>query len=91
MKVLLRSPLSTYSGYGNDGLGIIQALLRRGCDVYLQPTHIDAPVPQNVANLLTKELKAPFDLYLTHTDPMLMNSRAGMFLPSPREGARRTC
>lgn len=73
MKVLLRSPLSTYSGYGNDGLGIIQALLRRGCDVYLQPTHIDAPVPQNVANLLTKELKAPFDLYLTHTDPMIMN------------------
>lgn len=70
MKVLLRTPLSRYSGYGNDGIGLAEALTRWGCDVYLQPTHLDAPLPQQVANLLTKELKAPFDLYLNHIDPM---------------------
>lgn len=69
MKVLLRVPMSQYSGYGNDGIGLAQAFMRRGADVYLQPTHVDAPLPQDVANLLTKELQAPFDLYINHVDP----------------------
>ena len=69
MKILLRSPMTTYSGYGNDGIGLAQALMRWGADVYLQATHVDAPLPQDVANLLTKELKAPFDLYINHIDP----------------------
>lgn len=69
MKVLLRTPMSTYSGYGNDGIGLAQALMRWGADVYLQVQHVDAPLPQDVAQLLTKELKAPFDLYINHIDP----------------------
>lgn len=72
-KVLLKVPLSTYSGYGNDGIGLAQALIRRGADVYLQPTHVDAPLPEDVAALLTKELRAPFDLYINHVDPMALN------------------
>ena len=70
MKVLIKTPVSPFSGYGNDGIGIVQAFLRRGDDVYLQPTGIEAPVPAEVAHLLTKELTAPFDLYLNHIDPM---------------------
>ena len=73
MKVLLRTALSTYSGYGNDGIGLAQALMRWGADVYLQATHVDAPLPADVAHLLTKELKAPFDLYINHTDPGALN------------------
>lgn len=69
LKVLLRTPMSRYSGYGNDGIGLAQALTRYGADVYLQPTHVDAPLPKDVANLLTKELDAPFDLYINHIDP----------------------
>lgn len=73
MKVLLKIPLSKYSGYGNDGIGLAQALIRWGADVYLQPMHVDAPLPEDVAHLLTKELQAPFDLFINHVDPMALN------------------
>lgn len=72
MKVLLRSPLSTYTGYGNDGIGLAQALMRFGADVYIQPMAVDAPLPEDVAQLFTKPLQAPFDLYINHTDPMAL-------------------
>ena len=74
MKVLLKLPISPFSGYGNDGIGIVQAFLRRGDDVYLQPTDIQAPVPKEVAELLTKSLDAPFDLYINHVDPMQLGT-----------------
>jgi len=69
VRVLLRSPFSPFSGYGNDGIGLASALTRWGCDVRLQPTHIDAPLPQSIADLLTKPLEAPFDLTINHVDP----------------------
>ena len=70
MKVLVAVPLSVYSGYGNDGIGLIMALLRKGIDVRLRPTHVDPPLPKEIAHLLTKELEPPFDLYLNHVDPL---------------------
>lgn len=75
MKVLLKIPLSTYSGYGNDGIGMTQAFIRSGADVYLQPTGVEAPLPADVAALLTKELRAPFDLFINHVDPGLLECR----------------
>lgn len=69
LKILLKCPISAYTGYGNDGLGIARALLRSGADVYLQPTHVDAPLPEDIAMLLTKRLVAPFDLFIHHVDP----------------------
>lgn len=69
MKVLLKLPLSPFSGYGNDGIGLARAFMRWGADVYLQPTSVQAPLPKDVAALLTKELKAPFDLIINHVDP----------------------
>lgn len=82
MKVLIRVPLSPYSGYGNDGIGIARAFIRRGDDVYLEPTNVQAPLPEDVAMLLTKPLQAPFDMILHHVDPKVLEmpesvSRAG--------------
>lgn len=69
LKVLVRTPLNAYSGYGRDGVGICQALERWGCDVYVEPTYVAPPLPEGVAKLLTKHLKAPFDLLIQHADP----------------------
>lgn len=69
MKVLVKTALHPYSGYGNDGIGIAQALLELGADVYLDPTHVSPPLPAEVAKLLTKRLQAPFDLLIHHADP----------------------
>lgn len=74
MKVLVEVPLSPYTGYGNDGIGIVRALLRWGADVYLQPTTVQAPLPADVAALLMKKLEAPFDLAIVHVDPKSMKA-----------------
>lgn len=85
LKILVKAPLSVYTGYGNDGLGIIRALVRSGADVYLQPTHVDAPLPEDVAQLLTKRLVAPFDVMLHHVDP----GQLGL-LPQERSSSKVT-
>lgn len=69
MRVLLNVPLSPYSGYGNDGIGLARAFMRWGADVYLSPSVVQAPLPADVAALLTKRLVAPFDLIINHHDP----------------------
>lgn len=69
MKVLIKIPLSTFSGYGSDGIGLTRALMRWGADVYLDPVAVQAPLPEDVAMLLTKPLHAPFDLTIVHLDP----------------------
>lgn len=69
MKVLLRIPLSIYSGYGNDGISLARTLVKWGADVYLQPSVVQAPIPTDIAMLLTKPLQAPFDLVIDHHDP----------------------
>jgi glycosyltransferase involved in cell wall biosynthesis len=69
LKVLVKAAFSPFSGYGNDGLGIVQALDRAGVDVVLHPMHVDAPLPRDVALMLTQPLEPPFDLILHHADP----------------------
>lgn len=73
MKVLLRLPLSPFSGYGNDGIGICRALIRMGADVHVDPTVVQAPLPPDVAALLTKTAQAPFDLAIVHVDPGMID------------------
>lgn len=70
MKVLVQTPLSPYSGYGNDGIEMLTAMINRGWDVYLIPGSVQAPLPPHIAQLFTKPVQAPFDLYINHTDPM---------------------
>jgi glycosyltransferase involved in cell wall biosynthesis len=69
MRILLRSPFSPYSGYGNDGIGMAQALIGAGHDVYVQGTSVQAPLPEEVAQLFTKPLEPPFDLAIIHENP----------------------
>ena len=85
MKCLVKTALSPYTGYGNDGIGIVQALLAAGVDTYLDPSHVSAPLPPVVANLLTKRLVAPFDLLIHHTDPGQLG-----ITPEARRSARTT-
>lgn len=69
LKVLVKSPFSGYSGYGNDGFGLLRALNNWGCDVYPQPTWVDVPIPRDLLPLFSKTLHAPFDLLINHWDP----------------------
>ena len=78
MKVLLKLPLSTYTGYGNDGIGMARAFMRWGADVYVQPTVVQPPLPEDIAYLLTKELIAPFDLAINHVDPAALDATHGI-------------
>lgn len=70
MKILLKGPYSPYSGYGNDLIGLAQTLMKRGDDVHIDATHVQAPLPQEVADLFTKPIAPPFDLAIVHVDPM---------------------
>jgi glycosyltransferase involved in cell wall biosynthesis len=76
LKVLVKSPFSIFTGYGNDGFSLVRALHRWGCDVYVQPTWTDVPIPRDLLPLFGKELRGPFDLLINHWDPgHLMVSR----------------
>jgi glycosyltransferase involved in cell wall biosynthesis len=72
MKVLLQVALSPYSGYGLDGIGMARAFQRMGADVYLAPYSVQAPLPPEIAALLCKDPEAPFDLFVSHLDPSLI-------------------
>lgn len=69
MRVLVTTPASTFTGYGNDGIGLIEALLRLGVDVSFQPMEVQPPLPRHLAALLTRPLEAPFDLTIQHAPP----------------------
>jgi glycosyltransferase involved in cell wall biosynthesis len=85
LKVLVKTALSPYSGYGADGIGIALALLQAGVDVYLDPSHIAPPLPPTIAALLTKRLEAPFDVLIHHADPMQLG-----ITPEARRSAKVT-
>ncbi len=85
MKVLVKSAVNPYSGYGNDGIGLVQALVNLGLDVYLDPLFVAPPLPRAVAALLTKRLEAPFDLLIHHADPAQLG-----LSPEARRAAKLT-
>jgi glycosyltransferase involved in cell wall biosynthesis len=62
---------------------MIRALKNWGCDVYVQPTWVDAPIPKDVLPLFGKPLTPPFDLTINHWDPG--NLDLGM---APRKATR---
>lgn len=78
MRVLVKTSISPYSGYGNDGIALVRALLNWGVEVYLQPTSIQSPVPIDVLMPLTKHLEAPFDLSIVHQDPGVIETSRAM-------------
>lgn len=67
--VLLKTPLTAHTGYGNDGFSLARALHQAGLDVRLNPTSVVPPLPMPVARLLVKDLSPDFDYFLHHVDP----------------------
>jgi glycosyltransferase involved in cell wall biosynthesis len=68
-KILVKSPYSQYSGYGQDGFSLLRALHNWGADVYPQPVWVDVPIPPDLLHLFGKTLAGPFDLTINHWDP----------------------
>jgi glycosyltransferase involved in cell wall biosynthesis len=68
-RVLLKTALTPFTGYGMDGLGLAVALGNAGFDVTLSPTVVEPPLPAPVAALLTRPIEPMYDLVLNHADP----------------------
>lgn len=69
MKVLIKAPLGPHSAYAYDGMSLALAFVRAGADVYLQPASVQPPLPADVAELLTRPPRHPFDLLINLNDP----------------------
>lgn len=67
--ILLKTPLSFGSGYGNDGFALSRSLHQAGIDVRLEPTVVVPPIPMGVAQLLVKPLQVDLDYVIHHIDP----------------------
>lgn len=69
MRILVKSPFSIYSGYGQDGFGLVRGLMQWGADVYVQPVWLDTPIPRDLLPVFGKSLIPPFDLTINHWAP----------------------
>lgn len=84
-RVLLKTPLTPFSGYGNDGLGISLALMDAGDDLTLSPMIVQPPLPARVAMQLTRPIEPPYDLFLHHVDP----EQCGLTQGEAKSGVQR--
>lgn len=66
LPTLLKAPLSRYSGWGQDGIGLTMAMLRSGLRPLLLPLEVVPPLPLPVARRLAEPLIPPFALVLAH-------------------------
>lgn len=73
-RIYLRVPLSPFSGYGADGIGIAKALIEAGADVMVEPTVVQYPLPDVVNSHINKEVRGPFDVSIVHVDPMILKA-----------------
>lgn len=78
LSVLLTTPLSAKSGYGKDGIQIIEALTNAGADVHVRPLQVTVPLPPPVAALFAKPRLPRYDVMLHHTDPRQLESVSAM-------------
>jgi glycosyltransferase involved in cell wall biosynthesis len=81
LKVLVSTPVNSVTGYGNDGIELIQALVRWGADVYTVPASVFPPVPREVAAVFTKPIPSHVDLLISHKCPQELAhpDRCGIF------------
>lgn len=68
-KVLISTPLNNVTGYGLDGIGVINAFIHLGADVYIDVSCVRAPIPPQIAVLLTKPIPSEVDLLISHRCP----------------------
>lgn len=69
MRVLIRGPVDTTTGYGRDLIGLCEALLDARVDVSLWPLSIAPGLPDRVAALLSRPLAPPYDVILWYCPP----------------------
>ena len=74
MRVLIEAPVSPMFGYGNDGIGLVEAFTRAGAEVHLTPSTVQAPLPASVLLALSREPAPPFDLIIRHENPSVLSS-----------------
>lgn len=75
-RIYLRIPLSPFSGYGADGIGIAKTLIESGAEVMVEPTIVQYPIPEVVNSHINREVKGPFDVSIVHVDPMILKASA---------------
>lgn len=68
-RVLLKTPVAPNTGYGQDGIGLTEALVKAGCSVSLHPYGLTPPIPQTVADLLTEPIGGHYDILIHHAPP----------------------
>lgn len=76
--IYLKLPLSPYSGYGADGIGITRTLIEAGANVMVEAPVVQAPLPRYITDLLTKPVQGPFDVSIVHVDPMSLEATDGL-------------
>lgn len=81
--VYLNVPLSPFSGYGADGIGIAQSLIAAGAEVFVESPTTQRPLPPIVNEHINREVRGPFDLAIVHVDPQSMKVPTAL-----RENAR---
>lgn len=69
MRILVHTPLGTTGGYARDGVGLIDALLKRDHVVDLLPGSVLPPLPPQIAQLFTYPITDGYDLELHHVPP----------------------
>lgn len=77
MRLLIKAPLSAYSGWGQDGIGLTLAALGRGFEPMLLPLEVVPPLPHPVVQRLAVPLVPPFDLLLAHVAANRANLTTG--------------
>jgi glycosyltransferase involved in cell wall biosynthesis len=69
MRIHLKIPVGSFTGYGRDGIELTRVFLEHGHDVTLTPVSCNPPIPPEVAHLLTKYPSYPQDLTIHHLSP----------------------
>ena len=69
MKLLLKGPLDTYSGYGNDVVGLVEAFASMGIDLHLKPVVVTPPIDPITAQHLMKAPERPIDIGICYMEP----------------------
>ncbi|MDL5159406.1 glycosyltransferase family 4 protein [Actinomycetospora termitidis] len=69
LRMLVHGPANSLSGYGQDVIGLVRALIEAGVQVDLWPSSILPPVPPEVAALMTRTLAPPYDAVLLYNPP----------------------
>ena len=70
MRIKVVAPLNPYSGYGNDGIGLVRALVERDHDVTVEPTAFRAPIPYPVLSTFLEEPLGSYDLEIHYLPPI---------------------